>query len=180
MICQTSWPNTGCWDPSLPYDGVLPKTLFWDELQQKECRSVDEFYRKICQYLKLEDSKEAMCKIEGTTTSKKNDRWARVNGQKGQDKRRGENKQAKSPKKQKNEPLENKGPLLKYTNYHSLTTPLDYIYAITERNLYRPLKPMKGDRVHRDIKRNCVFHKDIGHTTESVWLSRMRSEDWSG
>ena len=24
---------------------------------------------------------------------------------------------------------------------------------------------MKGDRVHRDIKRNCTFHKDIGHTT---------------
>ena len=25
---------------------------------------------------------------------------------------------------------------------------------------------MKGDRVRRDIKRNCAFHKDIGHTTD--------------
>ena len=25
---------------------------------------------------------------------------------------------------------------------------------------------MKGDRVHRDIKRNCAFHKDIRHTTD--------------
>ena len=25
---------------------------------------------------------------------------------------------------------------------------------------------MKGDKVRRDIKRNCTFHKDIGHTTD--------------
>ena len=25
---------------------------------------------------------------------------------------------------------------------------------------------MKGDRVHRDTKRNCAFHKDIGLTTD--------------
>ena len=33
---------------------VLPETLFWDELQQKECQSVEEFYKKACKYLKLE------------------------------------------------------------------------------------------------------------------------------
>ena len=25
---------------------------------------------------------------------------------------------------------------------------------------------MKGDKVCRDIKRNCAFHKDIGHTMD--------------
>ena len=25
---------------------------------------------------------------------------------------------------------------------------------------------MKDDKVRRDIKRNCAFHKDIGHTTD--------------
>ena len=25
---------------------------------------------------------------------------------------------------------------------------------------------MKGDRVRKDIKRNCTFHKDIGHTMD--------------
>ena len=25
---------------------------------------------------------------------------------------------------------------------------------------------MKGDRVRRDIKRNCIFHNDIGHTMD--------------
>ena len=64
-------------------NGVLPETPFWDELQQKECRSVDEFYRKARKYLKLEDSKEALRKIGGMTTDKKSDLGARVEGQKG-------------------------------------------------------------------------------------------------
>ena len=70
-------------------NGVLSETLFWDELQQNECRSIDEFYRKTCKYLKLEDSTEALCKMEGVTTNKKNDLGVRVEGQKVQDKKRG-------------------------------------------------------------------------------------------
>ena len=62
--------------------------------------------------------------------------------------------------------MENKGPHPKYTNYHSLTAPLDHVYAITNRNLYRPPEPLKGDRFRRDIKRNYTFHKDIRHTTD--------------
>ena len=147
-------------------NGVLLEISFWDELQQKECRKVDEFYRKACKYLKLEDTKEALCKIKGTTTGKNNNLERGVDDQKRQGKRRGENKRAKSLKKQKNGPLENKGSLPKYKNYHSLTASLDHVYTIKDRNLYRPPEPMKGDRVRRDIKRNCVFHKDIGHTTD--------------
>ena len=44
--------------------------------------------------------------------------------------------------------------------------PLDHVYAVTDRNLYRPPEPMKRDRLRRDLKRNCAFHKDIGHTTD--------------
>ena len=73
-------------------NGVLLKTPFWDELQQKECRNVDGFYRKARKYMKLEDSKEALCKMEGMTTSKNNDPRPGINSQKGQDKRRGEDK----------------------------------------------------------------------------------------
>ena len=68
-------------------NGVLLETLYWDELQQKECQSIDKFYRKACKYLKLEDSKEALHKI-GMTTDKKNDLRVGVKGQKGQDKRK--------------------------------------------------------------------------------------------
>ena len=54
-------------DASVPAhltNGVLPKTSLWDELQQKECQSVDEFYKKARKYLKLEDSKEALHKTK--------------------------------------------------------------------------------------------------------------------
>ena len=78
----------------------------------------------------------------------------------------GEDKRAGSSKKQKNGLMQNKRPLPKYTNYHSLTAPLDHIYVVMDKNLYRPPEPMKGDRVHRDIKKNYAFQKDIGHTTD--------------
>ena len=43
-------------------NGVLLETSFWDELQQKECKSVSEFYEKHSKSLKLENSKEALHK----------------------------------------------------------------------------------------------------------------------
>ena len=48
-------------------NGVFPETPFWDELQQKECSSVSEFYKKANKFLKLEDSKEALRKVEGAS-----------------------------------------------------------------------------------------------------------------
>ena len=49
---------------------------------------------------------------------------------------------------------------------HSLIGPLDHIYVVIDKGLYRQPEPVKGDRTRRDIKRNCAFHKDIGHNTE--------------
>ena len=80
--------------------------------------------------------------------------------------RLGGDKRAKSPKKQRSRPVENKDQPLKYTNDHSLNAQLDHIYEVTDQGLYRSLEPMKSERARRDIKRNCVFHKDIGHTTD--------------
>ena len=99
-------------------------------------------------------------------TNNKNDPREGVKGQKGQDKRKWEDKWARNLKKQKNRSVENKGPLPKYINYHSLIAPLDHFYAVMDKNLYRPPEPMKGDRFWRDIKRNCVFHKNVRHTMD--------------
>ena len=57
-------------------------------------------------------------------------------------------------------------PLSKYTNYHSLIALVDHIYAVTDKNLCREPKAIKNDRSRRDVKKNCVFHKDLGHNTE--------------
>ena len=73
---------------------------------------------------------------------------------KGKNKRKGDEKQAKTPKKQWNEPVENKVPLPKYTNYHSLAAQVDHIYVVTNKNFYRQPDAMKGDRSRRDCKRN--------------------------
>ena len=50
---------------------------------------MDEFYKKACKYLKLEDSKEALCKLKGAVANKKNNPGTVLDGNKGQDKRRG-------------------------------------------------------------------------------------------
>ena len=105
-------------------NGVLPETLLWGELQQKKCRSVNEFYKK-----------------------------AKKSGS-----------------------VENKDLFPKCTNYHSLTTPLDHIYAVMERGLYRSLEPMKGNRARRDAKRNCDFHKDIGHNIDMCMALKDKFE----
>ena len=44
--------------------------------------------------------------------------------------------------------------------------PLDHVYVVIDKIFIDHLNPMKGDRVCRDIKRNCSFHKDIEHTTD--------------
>ena len=54
-------------------NGVQPETPFWDKLQQKECKSVSEFYKKANKFLKLENSTEALTKVQGTSSSRKSD-----------------------------------------------------------------------------------------------------------
>ena len=44
---------------------------------------MDEFYRKACKYLKLEDSKEALSMGERVVANKKNDPVIMPNGSKG-------------------------------------------------------------------------------------------------
>ena len=69
-------------------------------------------------------------------------------------------------KKQRNILVENKGPLPKYTNYHSPTTPLDHIYAVKEKSLCRQPEAIKSNKSRRDVKKNYAFHEDIGHNTK--------------
>ena len=61
---------------------------------------MNEFYRKANKFLKLENSKKALHKTKGMTTNKKNDPRKVLDGKKGKEKRKREEKQAKSLKKQ--------------------------------------------------------------------------------
>ena len=83
-------------------------------------------------------------------TNKKNDPGTVPDSSKGQDKRLGEDKRAKSLKTQRNGPIENKGLSPKYTNYHSLNVSLDHIYMVTDKGLCRSLEPIKSERTQRE------------------------------
>ena len=124
-----------------------------------------EFYRKANKFLKLENSKEALYKAQGASTSKMNDEGKASESNKGKEKRKAEEKRTKSLKK-RNGYAENKAPHPKYMNHHSLNAPVDHIYAVIDKNLYRKPEAIKNDRSGRDIKKNYAFHKDIGHNIE--------------
>ena len=68
-------------------NAVLPETLLWDELQQKEYKSVSEFQKKARKFLKLENSREALHRAKKATTSKKNDQGQKIEKKKGSEKR---------------------------------------------------------------------------------------------
>ena len=46
-------------------------------------------------------------------------------------------------------------PLLKYTNYHVVNAPVDHIYVVTDKGLYRKPYVIRNDRWRRDVKKNC-------------------------
>lgn len=64
-------------------NGVLLETTFWDELQQKECKSISEFYTKASKLLKLGNSKEALHKAKEASTNKKNSKEIKMKIRKG-------------------------------------------------------------------------------------------------
>ena len=77
-------------------NGVLLETPLWDELQQKECGSIGEFYRKAKNFLKLENYKGALHKSQEVSTSKKNDQGEASKSNKCKEKRNVEEKRSKS------------------------------------------------------------------------------------
>ena len=40
--------------------GVRPETLFWDKLQKDECKTLEEFYRRIDKIMHVEIAREAV------------------------------------------------------------------------------------------------------------------------
>ena len=47
---------------------------------------------------------------------------------------------------------------------------------MTEKDLYKKLDAIKSDKSRRDVRKNCAFHKDIGHNTEKCIALRDEIE----
>lgn len=54
--------------------GVLPKIRFWDDLQDKDCKTLPEFYRMAGKYLRIENIQEALDTAKDFSIGKKNDK----------------------------------------------------------------------------------------------------------
>ena len=57
-------------------------------------------------------------------------------------------------KKPRSRPVENKAPLPKYTNYHTLNAPRDHIYAVIDKGLVKKPNEIRGNRLRRDVRKN--------------------------
>ena len=68
---------------------------------------------------------------------------------------------------------DHKAPLPIYINYHALS-PQDHIYAVIDKNLFKKLDEIRGNRSRRDVRKNCAFHKGIGHNM--VKCNALRDE----
>ena len=53
--------------------GVLPKTPFWNKLQKDECKSLQEFYRRVDKIMCLLTTREAVQAGKSTHSEKNND-----------------------------------------------------------------------------------------------------------
>ena len=47
--------------------GVHPKTKLWHNLQEKDCRTLKEFYARAEKYLRVENVEEALGKVDSPT-----------------------------------------------------------------------------------------------------------------
>ena len=44
--------------------GVRPKTKIWNDLQERDCRTFEEFYARAEKYLRIENAEEALGKTD--------------------------------------------------------------------------------------------------------------------
>lgn len=57
--------------------------------------------------------------------------------------------------------MDNKAPMVKFTKYYALNAPIDHIYAVSDKMLFKKPDAIKGDRSRRDACKFFHFHDDI-------------------
>ena len=51
---------------------VHPKTKLWNDLQERDCRTLEEFYARDEKYLRVENAEETLRKADSPTKNSKN------------------------------------------------------------------------------------------------------------
>ncbi|PON56454.1 hypothetical protein PanWU01x14_181470 [Parasponia andersonii] len=80
--------------------GVQPETKFWEKLLERECRTFEDFYRRVGRHLRVESSRENLYKMkkEGEKDTAKDATMTNNNNNKKSNKRNNEQSTEKQPK----------------------------------------------------------------------------------
>ncbi|PON68759.1 hypothetical protein PanWU01x14_093650, partial [Parasponia andersonii] len=161
---------------SYSYDGwVRPETKLWEELLERECRTLEDFYRRVGRHLRLESSRENLQKTKkgGKTDAAK---VAVITDNSGNKKNKRNNEQANENQPRPKRQETSKAPM-RFNNHTELNTPIDHIYAvINQKERYRQPGPMKRDRAKCDPNKFCRYHNDIGHDTNDCFALKDEIE----
>ena len=109
--------------------GVRPEISFWDKLQKDECKSLQEFYRRVDKIMHLETTREAMQAKKSIPSEKNNDNSKK---QKNRDRcpfPNKMNKKAKAPDLRVPQP-----PPDKFTNYTNMVSSREDVFLATEQS----------------------------------------------
>ena len=156
--------------------GVQAETKLWEELLERECRTLEDFYRRVGRHLRVESSRENLHKTKGggkdstkdATTTSNNNNYKKSN------KRKNERPTEKQPELKRQEVP--KAPM-RFNNYTELSAPIDHIYAVTnQQERYRQSKPIKRERAKRDPNKFYWYHNDIGHDTNNCYALKDEIE----
>ena len=138
--------------------GVLLESKLWEGLEEQDCKTLTEFYKKVGKHLQIKSSKEALYKSQdpksGKTEEKKEDKKRERKGRKDKSlkKLRIENNKA------------NNRYISRYMNYTLLNAPIYQIFTVTrDKSIFGKLDVIRQDKSKRDACKFYKFHKDISH-----------------
>ena len=122
--------------------GVCPNTKLWNDLQERDCRTLEEFYAIFEKYLCIENTNEALGKTNSPIKNPKD---------KKEKKRKNEESKPNVQKWQRPEDRTPLASLIRYTYYTKLNTNRAEVFQASEGRVHfrRPF-PIQKERVKRD------------------------------
>ena len=149
--------------------GVRPKTKLWNDLQERDCRTLEEFYARAEKHLRVENAEEALGKPDSP-----------INNSKDRKEKKAKNEKSK-PQDQKQLP-ENRpssaAPLTRYNFYTELNANRAEVFQANEGRVhFRKPFPIRKERTKRDQNKYCRYHRDVGHDTNDCHELKDEIED---
>ncbi|PON44063.1 hypothetical protein PanWU01x14_269990 [Parasponia andersonii] len=155
--------------------GVRPETKLWEKLLERECRTLEDFYRRVGRHLRLESSHENLqnTKKKGRKDATKDAVITNNNGNK-KNKRNNEQLKENQPRPKRQEI--SRAPM-RFNNHTELNAPINHIYAVTnQKERFRQPEPMKQDRTKCNPNKFCRYHNNIGYDTNNCFALKDEIE----